>query len=83
MDLGLCETCCTDTPCGPAGAFAEYAVALAETVAKRDGLSSKDVVGLPLAGHGWKRWWVKGIVTAIFRVFRMRRSSNREESEWT
>ena len=52
VDLGLCETCCTDTPCGPAGAFAEYALALAETVAKRDGLSSKDVVGLPLAGHG-------------------------------
>lgn len=50
VDLGLCETCCTETPCGPAGAFAEYALALAETVAKRDGLSSKDVVGLPLAG---------------------------------
>ena len=50
VDTGLCETCCTDSPCGPAGAFGEYAVALADTVAKRDGLSSKDLVGLPLAG---------------------------------
>jgi len=50
VDLGLCETCCNDSPCGPAGGFAEYAVALADTVAKRDGLSSKDLVGLPLAG---------------------------------
>jgi len=53
VDLGLCETCCNDSPCGPAGGFAEYAVALADTVAKRDGLSSKDLVGLPLAGT-WK-----------------------------
>ena len=51
VDLGLVETCCTDSPCGPAGAFAEYAVALADTVAKRQGLASKEVVGLPLAGQ--------------------------------
>lgn len=50
VDLGLLETCCKDTTCGPAGAFAEYAVALADTVAKRQGLSAEVAVGLPLAG---------------------------------
>lgn len=50
VDLGLCETCCKDSPCGPGGAFAEYAVALANTVAKRQGLSAAESVGLPLAG---------------------------------
>ena len=30
--------CLEDAPAGPAGAFAEYAVALADTVAKRDRL---------------------------------------------
>lgn len=50
VDIGLCETCCNDSPAGPCGAFAEYAVALADTVAKRDGLSAEELVGLPLAG---------------------------------
>eukprot|EP00438_Fugacium_kawagutii_P019325 Skav202376 [mRNA] locus=scaffold1406:196836:197888:+ [translate_table: standard] len=50
VDLGLMETCCKDPPCGPCGAFAEYAVALADTVALRNGVSSKELVGLPLAG---------------------------------
>lgn len=49
-DLGLVETCCKDSPCGPAGAFAEYAVALARTVSKRQGLPAKEIVGLPLVG---------------------------------
>lgn len=49
-NIGLLETCCNDPPCGPAGAFAEYAVALADTVAKRQGLPATDLVGLPLVG---------------------------------
>lgn len=50
VDIGLCETCCKDSPCGPCGAFAEYAVALADTVVKRQGLSVDVAVGLPLTG---------------------------------
>ena len=72
VDLGLCETCCSDSPCGPAGAFAEYALALAETVAKRDGLSSKDLVGLPLAGHG-----CKNLGELLLGFLRIRGSSKR------
>ncbi|CAJ1370558.1 unnamed protein product [Effrenium voratum] len=49
-DLGLVETCKTESPCGPAGAFAQYTVALASTVAKREGIPAKELVGLPLAG---------------------------------
>jgi len=49
-DLGLVETCCKDTPLGPAGAFAEYAVALASTVSRRKNLTAAQTVGLPLAG---------------------------------
>ena len=54
VDLGLCETCCNDSPCGPGGAFGQYAVALADTVAKRQGLGCKELVGLPLAGGSGK-----------------------------
>ncbi|CAE7037148.1 unnamed protein product [Symbiodinium sp. CCMP2592] len=49
-DIGLRETCCHGTQAGPAGAFAEYAVAFADTIAKREGLSAEEVVGLPLVG---------------------------------
>lgn len=50
VDTGLVETCKKDSPIGPAGAFAEYCLALADTVSKRQGLSAEEVVGLPLAG---------------------------------
>jgi len=50
VDIGLVETCCKDPPLGPCGAFAEYAVALANTVSKRGSLTAAETVGLPLAG---------------------------------
>lgn len=49
-NLGVAETCQKDTPVGPGGALAEYALAYASTVSKREGLVTKEVAGLSLAG---------------------------------
>ena len=50
VDIGLVETCKDPAPAGPCGALAQYAVAFANTVSKRNTLDAEVAAGLPLAG---------------------------------
>jgi len=47
--IGVLETCKQDTPIGPAGGFAQYAIALAETVCKTS-LALEKAVVFPMVG---------------------------------
>jgi len=49
VSIGALETCKQDTPIGPAGGFAQYAIALAETVSKT-GLALEKAVVFPMVG---------------------------------
>lgn len=48
VDTGLVETCKDPCPAGPCGAFAQYAVALAECVSKSGSMTAEQAAGLPL-----------------------------------